>query len=491
MQKKHSSIVSFQIIVLAVLVGLSTQVEYRPKFNMRGPSALALHRRQHLTADSVPHYTSKWPQRPPMRSRPIPVHMKHNKMPIGVPPPSRPIGIAPPVRNYYKTQQKKIKATIVKPHHNFKPEKTYLALPPITLHGQNFDHQIQSNVISTHSNPIQQVGEKGPIHTIPAPNLSLADRPNNIEIMRPQKSKIVGEFHQYQVTEPANEVSVLNQQNLYQADVQPQQQLYYMTDTINFQPQNLEVQQVQPNPKELLQILEQQQQPAYVQQFAFPGQNVVQQTPLFQPEVNYVQQVQANDKLSANPEFHSFNYDEQQHQKAQQSRRQTEYSAEAQQFNAALENAAVPQTNIVDPIAQASFIQKFFDTRTDEDENDVEPDAKPAPEEDTKQELLSSAYYSSLANQEAADTLATLQAAGKVNSNLMKMSQNVGGRNPMRIFVPDDSEETSEEHGVVMAKKVKPSEEFVDEEEEDGELEEEEYSQEDESFGHKLKPKRN
>lgn len=381
----------------------------------------------------------------------------------------------------------------IKPHHFIKPEKTYLTLPAITLPNSNdFDHQIHTNVISTHTNPIKQVGEKGPIHTIPAPNLSLADRPNNIEILQPQKSKIVGEIHhQYQVTEPAETPNLYHQQQ--QVEVQPQQ-LYYMTDSINFQPQNEDNADV--NTKELLQLLE--QQPALLQayaqpQFAFPTQAVVPQTALFQPEVNYVQQ--ASEKLSISPEYHSFNYDEQQHQKSQQqARRQTEFSPEAQQFNFAMENGGNQQETVLDPVAQATFIQKFFDTRSSDEENNVEPDAKPAEEqseEETKQQLLSSAYYSALPNQEAAETLAQLQAAGKVNSNLMKMSQNVKSRNSMTIYVPDDSEETvSEQHGAVIAgrKDTKDVEDYDDEDEDDGQLEEEPFSDETKSqFGHKIK----
>lgn len=54
--------------------------------------------------------------------------------------------------------------------------------------------------------------------------------------------------------------------------------------------------------------------------------------------------------------------------------------------------------------------------------NDVEPDAKPSASGNIEKEVLNTSFYSSLPSKEAAERLAKLQAAGKVNSNLMQLA---------------------------------------------------------------------
>lgn len=154
------------ILFIAVCCLKIVSAEYN-RYKLRGPPAPP-------RPPPVPQYAKKRihpPSRgpPPIRSRPIPVHMPPAyKIPMGVPQGPRPV--APPVRNFWKNTQTKIG--------NFREKKPFVSSPTVN-NVQEFDYQLQTNNIPV--SPIKQVGEKGPIHTIPAPNLSLADKPIVVE----------------------------------------------------------------------------------------------------------------------------------------------------------------------------------------------------------------------------------------------------------------------------------------------------------------------
>ncbi|XP_018569394.1 probable basic-leucine zipper transcription factor Q [Anoplophora glabripennis] len=554
-------------IILLILLSSCTllRAEY-PRHKMRGPPH----------PSRIPpskQFAKKWyqqtqhPPRGPIRSRPIPVHMPpSHKVPIGVPQ-APPRAVSLPVRNFWKnTQANNIKLPQEKPY--IPPqEKPFLAAPSIT--SQELDYHIQTNNIpTTHTNPIKQVGEKGPIHTIPAPNLSLRDKPIVVEEVKYQHKPTyqhLEQKHQYQVTEQPEpptksklyrgQHQLIQQQqilpqHLYQQQLQQQQQIqqslqqqqqqqmqqslqqqiqqslqqqkqkqlqqeqflhslqkqveihpqqvYYTTDPVNLpQTLNLPAQKnpqgdiyigSQPNP-ELYKLIgaaypqqpqvkiEETQQSFYQPQKAqqVPNYQALLSQQLFQADQqnfeqhlrpadqkNFAQHLRpadntnvALDKVGFEPEFHSFNYDEQAHQKSQKGLSKEQLSSLVTAAYSLDSNVpSMESRNSIDPLAQAQLIQNYFNTRSDVEENDVEPDAKPSavektePEEKIKEDLMSSSYFSSLPNKEAAERLAHLQAAGKVNSNLMQITldQKSGGSKDNGEFEEDDSNEENNEN---------------------------------------------
>ncbi|KAJ8927759.1 hypothetical protein NQ314_019763 [Rhamnusium bicolor] len=456
-------LISFNIIVLLILLTSCTilKAEY-PRHKIRGPPH----------GPRVPpsqQFAKKWhqlpqfPPRKPVRSRPIPVHMpQSHKIPMGVPQ-APPRAVAAPVRTFWKNTLTSIKYPQEKPY-TPPQEKPFLTSPSINT--QEFDYHIQTNSIpTTHTNPIKQVGEKGPIHTIPAPNLSLRDKPIVVEELRYQQNTpyIKGDVYLS---------SQLNPKELYQliGSAYPQQGV-------------------------VPQIQTQEGQHSFYKPQQSPNYQALLSQQLFQPEQDFVQNLQtaetqvATDKISFQPEFHSFNYDEQAHQKNQKGLTHSEQ---------------ISARNSLDPLAQAQLIQSYFDTRSDVEENDVEPDAQPGADQETQQDkikekLLSSSYFSSLPNKEAADRLAELQAAGKINSNLMKISsdnlQPKQSKDHMTILIPDDNEEETDENN----SKDESNENYPENSKEQP-IEYDDYSQEEninnaseeenQGFGHRVQPKK-
>lgn len=491
-----------------------------------------------------------------------------HKIPMGIPQ-APPRSVSLPVRSFWKnTQSNNIKIPQEKPY--IPPhEKPFLAAPSIS--SQELDYHIQTNSIpTTHTNPIKQVGEKGPIHTIPAPNLSLKDKPIVVEEVKYQHKlpyNNIEPTHQYQVTElpepltkgklyrgqqqllqqqqilpqqlyqqqpihqslqqqqhqqlqqqqlQQQQLQQLQQEQFLQHGLQKQvevlpQQVYYTTDTINLPPTlNLPTQKLpqgdiyigsQLNPElykligtaypqqPQIQVQETQQkfyQPKKQQQV--PNYQALLAQQLFQPEQPSFEQLKpddsdrsASEKISFEPEFHSFNYDEQAHQKIQKGLSKEQLSSLVTAAYSLNSNTpSISSRNSLDPLAQAQLIQNYFDTRSDVDKNDVEPDAKPSLDQKSesdkvKEELLSSSYFSSLPNKEAADRLAHLQAAGKVNSNLMKISsedqETNGGRNSDEFEEDNRQDNSSEDNNENYNENVR-----------DRTVEYEDYSQEDENI---------
>lgn len=486
---------SFQIHV-AILVALcSLQIvsaEYR--FKVRGPPTPP-------RPPPVPQYAKKWqhqhqhPSRSqPNRHRPIPVHMPPSyKIPMGIPQGPRPV--AQPVRNFWKNTQSKT---------NFRvqpSEKPFLSSPAVKA--QEFDYHLQTNNIPTHAIPIKQVGEKGPIHTIPAPNLSLADKPivveevrsekqhqqfhtaslqqNRPEFQQKQQQQQQQHLHQYQVTE-SNEPNAgklyggldgyytvnqdlsglqaqtsvhkaeaaamlnlnlpqgsnFNQEGVYKGQQIPEQQIpgndAYQFLNVYTQPHQQILDSLKLTDMQQLQL-----QQHYLQQHQQEQKLQLQQQPLStyktpgNPEVSdkqeqeFYEQIQQLRQESQNiqPEYHSFNYEEQ-HQKNKQTQDVSslvtaDYSLEPAADSSEIVHATLAR-NPNEALAQAQYIQQYFDTRTDStSDNIVEPDVKTkqtqeSDSDQTQSDIITSAFFATLPSRQAAEALASLQAAGKINS---------------------------------------------------------------------------
>ncbi|KAJ8920553.1 hypothetical protein NQ315_005422 [Exocentrus adspersus] len=520
-------------IILLILLSACTllKAEY-PRHKVRGvphPPRLPPSKQFAKKWHQPPAYP---PQRNPIRARPIQAPMgPSHKVAMGVPSgkpqiPTR--HVSHPVRNFWQNapQVNNVKYPQEKPYMvpQNKPylpqEKPILVAPSIK--SQENDYHIQTNNIpTTHTNPIKQIGEKGPIHTIPAPNLSLRDKPIIVEEVKYQhKHNEVEQKHQYHVTEqpepltknklyrgqsqllqqqqiipqqfyqkqfehqhqiqqPQQQQQQQHKQDLFlqqqlQKQIEIQPQLFYTPDTVPLSSDlNVPTQKTpqgeiylgnQLTPNELYQLIG----AAYPQQPQVQVKNVqdnfyqmqkTQQVPnyqalltqqLFQPEQkNYEQNTQpavnnrrASDKVVFEPELHSFNYDEQTYQANQKGL--TAYSLDKK-------IPKLESRSSVDSLVQAQLIQNYFDTRSDVEDNDVEPDAKPSAAQETQtnginKDLLESSYFSSLPNKEAADRLAELQAAGKINSNLMKLSTDDQQTNSSNNGEQNNSNEGSNEN---------------------------------------------
>jgi hypothetical protein len=258
--------------------------------------------------------------------------------------------------------------------------------------------------------PIKQVGEKGPIHTIPAPNLSLADKPLVVEEVKPQgiQNNLVHiqKSHQYQVTEPLPEIpskgrnpgDFLDQSISSPIEVYSsfQTQNVRLPDSVpvfngfNFPPQELKVQLVDNYglatvPQPLIQQA-QQHQPHQHQPSVSEYQTLLAQAQLFQPESSYIEQIQ-----------------------------QTINQNQPSEYNLDIRNGVISPSNQIfagdyEPVTD----QQPKDVRTDESQDGAIPGA----------------FYTTLPDRQTADALASLQAAGHVN--IIKSQQA-----PLKIYVPD------------------------------------------------------
>lgn len=511
-----------------------------------------------------------------------------HKIPLGIHQGNRPVSV--PVRNFWKNTQTQFKLPqenlyIPKQEKivNKKPETLFIQKPQIqqkekpflsspTINNHEHDFHIQTNSIPTHINTIKQVGEKGPIHTIPAPKLGPQDKPSGIDDIHsniqysevhssaqyPETIVSVQKSHSYEVTESSEQAKYYPQKQQHvrvQSQIREQEPLKYYhqqqpqveqpQDNVNayysVQPHTLALQTQsmsayshpkspqqdfvikeetpQLSQKELFQLLQQQypqdqfesyklpqtqdtlSQTQNVYQHQLAGDNyqallaqlpqVYQQDPYRNLDAGESEAKEAEDKISVQPEFHSFNYEEQNYDnRAEQKQDSASFVTASYNIDTAADSSEPVQVTVgkssAEAVAQAQYIQSYFQTNDDDAENNVEPDAKPSEDEDTSGEA---SYYSTLPNKETADSLAKLQTAGKINSHLMKVSPQelLRGKNPMTIFVPDDNadrspEAHSNENGT-------PESNDYDEYVQDDVDSSKQQKQVHVSFGHRLKPK--
>ncbi|KAH1013165.1 hypothetical protein HUJ05_012189 [Dendroctonus ponderosae] len=374
-----------------------------------------------------------------------------------------------------------------------KHEKPSFVSSPAIPTGFEYDYHVQTNNIPMNINTIKQVGEKGPIHTIPAPNLSLADKPSHVELRRPQNYQLEQQInfqepqfqngdsqahHQYQVTEHNEQTSKrlftdnVNEQTHYisapsvhmvnQPGLQSGNQGYQNVQSVFYGPETLGV-TVQENGNRGINIgisQEQLNQPGEDMVFSNSERYQVEnsqvsngprkqnlQTQAIQSnyqqhhpeqiakfaqnqEPQYVQRYRERNNQEAEennqniePEFHSFNYDEQAHQAQAKSDASSglvtaTYSLGPGQEKLNKEPNINSRSSSVDPLTQSQIVQSYFDT-------------------------------SSLPSKDAADRLATLQAAGKVNSNLMQMGSPQVNQDEKDDALPAESEESDSREQLV------------------------------------------
>ena len=121
-------------------------------------------------------------------------------------------------------------------------------------------------------------------------------------------------------------------------------------------------------------------------------------------------------------------------------------------------------------IIQSQYVQNYFDTR---DNGNSVPDAKPS------EKNVTEGYYITLPNKEAGDALASLQAAGQLNSSLQKKNEV-----PVSIYVPEDGEDIRDDSG-----QLDDGEELYDDYSQEDLITEEMRRGGDEAFGHRVKTK--
>ncbi|GJQ73140.1 hypothetical protein Trydic_g1767 [Trypoxylus dichotomus] len=463
----------FFIVVSWVLQAKAASVNYRRI--IRGPPQSPRPPPSHTQ-----HSLKKWSpgsQRPLIsRLRPIPIHMPPNfKAPIGPPVSGRfPI----PLRTQHTWNSRFPKLPT---------EKPFLSSPTINL--REYDYHLQTNSIP-HSNTIQQNDEKGPIHTIPAPNLSLIDKPD-----------IIGEVSAQDLLQDSllTRKHILQQQQLQQDQLQ-QEQLKQFQQTLRHQQlQNnvVDIQKLQqyevteslpnvklplyfapdPNPNSNLRNMEssnQRQPHAEIligsaehllnNQLAsqdlhnllnYPQQQLVDTYPLAisqQPQLQqHVQRhkkkiyqglgtslelplqdhVAFENKFAPTPQLQLFNYNEQNHDISINNQINSRIGSD---YN----SKPYSEENTGDALAQTQFVQHFFTAHDDnvasnhvEHENDIK---------DRK-----SVFFSILPSKEAADTLASLQEAGESN-NKAQINVKVAQKMPITIYVPDNYDENNDEN---------------------------------------------
>ncbi|KAI4459374.1 hypothetical protein MML48_6g00002562 [Holotrichia oblita] len=139
--------------------------------------------------------------------------------------------------------------------------------------------------------------------------------------------------------------------------------------------------------------------------------------------------VEFENKISPHSQLQFFNYDEQDQEKLGHDRINSRVGTD---YNV----TPYVEENTRNALAQAQFIQYFFDTRDDNIANNrVEHDAN----------LKERNYFSTLPSREAAETLASLQEAGELN-NKAQMNVKISKKMPITIYVPDNYDDRSEEN---------------------------------------------
>lgn len=434
------------------------------------------------------------------RPRPIPVHMPPKfKSPVGPPVPGR-FSVPLRAQHIWKNSQ------VLK----IPTEKPFLSSAPINL--PEYDYHIQTNNIPL-SNTIQQTDEKGPIHTIPAPNLSLIDKPDNIEELKSAQNLVQGsvlirnqilqqqhlqqqlqqqqlqqqlqqqqqaqqqQFQQEQLKQATQYQQSLRQQQVHNNDVDIQQlQQYEVTES----PSNIKIPILfapDPTPTSSQTIktsaFNNQRHPSASSPHAefligsndhvlnspdevynllnsYPQQQLVDTYPLTisqQPQLQQHMQQQKGKTFSilastvqspqqdhvnfenkvSNSQLQYFNYDEQDQGKLDRvnSRVGTDYNV-----------TPYVEDNTKNALAQAQFIQYFFDTRDDNIANNrVEHEAN----------IKERTFFSTLPSKKAAETLASLQEAGELH-NKAQMNVKISKKMPITIYVPDNYDDRNEDN---------------------------------------------
>lgn len=435
------------------------------RYNVRGPQGPP----RIATPPPTHQFKKKWhvaqPPPPPLRmgvrKRPVPIHNMNFKPNIKNQPPKRQI-----TGMQFALQQTIIPSRNVWKNNNLpfkKPDKFFLSSP--TVKTPEYEYHIQTNNIPTHAS-IKQTDYKGPIHTIPAPKLSPADKPKNMETIQSiehENTVQIQKAHQYQVTEPVDTATRLNQKNKYYLPEDPSnvqdanavskviapmssQELFKLFNTYNQQQQQQQQPMLDSTYALPLTQQPQLQNPLFTQTTA-PYQSLMAQQGLFQPEGGYVNQIPQSQKFKPpfQPEYQTFNYEEPPNLKQQD--QPVVPSPDFPEMN------AEQKKNPVEALAQTQYVQRFFDTRTDEVNNNVEPDARPALQNfdvDSNNENTDN-YYTIVPSQQTIEALVSLQEAGKRNSknrndSVTAQSQNIqiSPSVPMTIYVPDEYEETGE-----------------------------------------------
>lgn len=288
------------------------------------------------------------------------------------------------------------------------------------------------------------------------------------------------QFHQYQVTESNEANNALFAGQNYFSDLQGLQaqtsvhkaEVAAMANSQLPQKQHFTVEpQLQPN--EVYQYLNLFPQ----QQFA-DLQQQQQLLPNYQGLLNEQIEPQQSVQLAeVQPEYHSFNYEEQQ----QKSHSSSSLVANDYNIEPAAESSEVVHTAVArhpnDALAQTQYVQQFFNTKENE-ENDVEPDAKP--KESDRSDIISSAFYATLPNKQAAEALASLQAAGKLNSS-SKTRNNQQGIYVTEVREGSHQEKNDEENN---EKEEEENKEYLQESDADND---EDRVTEDVTFGSRIK----
>lgn len=519
------------LLVCAVIIPVISEI---PAYNRykgpRGPP-LPQHRGPHPGA----YPKGKWPPPMPVRIpnrnfqsmvRPIPVQMGHAsyKQPVIVPRPQQlPVQRFPQVLPSpqapvnFPTAVWKSPANVYKPPVEAKP---YLQLPLGSKHYEFITQTVKPLDIGPTivPNTIKQVGEKGPIHTIPAPKLSPADKPANFKEENPPKATYnfkendnIGPNsipqalplvhhpvsqsisfqqqvpNQYQVNEFNSDVQFGNQKpyftpeaegqrlNLNQLNADLASLASVVPQATSFgQPQQaiLASQQSIVSPPvpgvlstaEIMQIInsipDQRLVDSYGQpigQSQLPNKFMFQTTPVVVPTNQpYFQEIQIpQNNFNENFKPELHTFNYVEPRKPNNFNTQSRNTDYETQ---ATDN--VPVRTPSEAIAQSQYIQNYFVNQDNPSDNIIEEDltnkeANKILSQFAKQgEVPQNIFFSTLPNREAAETLATLQAAGNVNSNLMK---NIDKNNEMRIYVPEEDEEmeTSEEKNTSSNQEIK------------------------------------
>ncbi|PSN53483.1 hypothetical protein C0J52_09346 [Blattella germanica] len=396
---------------------------------------------------------------------------------------------------------------------SYQPPKLSLSLP-------------QPPVVSAISNTIDD--DKGPIHTIPAPNLSPSGNTNlNHHILQhevpfstpvaasfPHTQVTIQKSHGYEVREPSNDQTGHTPEGVatyYAPDPDPSLPAPKIPATTDphshpsngkipadlLQPQSHSGFQILDSnggvsntlsSQELFQLLhspqQQQQQPQQplVDSYGVPliqqpqlQQHLQQQAALFPPS-NFLKHdgKESSDVLKTirdefSPDYQTFNYEEQYQGSARQPESYVSY--EQQEGSENIPSVTVvrksPESTITsfqdqDYEQKANSVtddEAYYDnaaTNADaENQEDYEEEAndvnqnEPRPPTSYYQQIndgngaLASSYYTTLPNREAAETLATLAAAGNINSNLANHLRNKDEENTTPT--KDEQQETEEE----------------------------------------------
>lgn len=527
------------LVITAVWLGQVQSITMDYRYKPRGPP-------RPPAPPPLPQYVKKWEHRLPLPNRnsnrpkrPLPMkhaHQIYPQQPMG-PQLAQP---SAPIRTVWKNPPLSI---------NFPklPEKTFQSSPSINRPTE-YEYHVQTNNIPTHSIPIKQVGEKGPIHTIPAPNLSLADKPTGLDNVISTNIKLKQQnfaqpiqgslqLHQYQVTEgndlsknPQNYINEqpfyfapenlnaqsfnfdkalqtpqanklaelealklqsplddgrLSQQSMFQIInshiqkdlLQNQKQQHQQQQHQQLQHQQLQHQQQQHQQQHQLHQQQQQHPPQHHQQqqhqiydnydvsilpqslaqhsyqqsqtIQLPQemslseyQTLLGKPQIFQQEPTYLKQIQQmidNQKVKDSNQFklQSFNFERNAQNNFPLEEQAstfitTDYNLKTSESNSPLFHES-RQT-----VSNLPFNQQIFTLSSDSGSAKVDSKLEISDRSGDEDDV---AFYTTLPSRQAADTLASLQAAGQVHNNLRKISQQqnleINSNTPLDIYVPD------------------------------------------------------